>query len=208
MSLRERNRERTRREIVACALRLFQERGFDNVPVEMICEQAGVSRATFFNYFPQKELIFTTLSQDRYNFVRELLSQHAQESRGCNFQHLKELFLKVAELNEQEGDRVKYVMLQCLQRPICREYVMATRKELEEALIGLLRKFQRQEKQLNTRFKVVDMAELLTSIYFATVLEWAALDHTPKGWLLNKLRIRLQLAAEGILTSKQEGANE
>src|SRR5690348_7990189 len=106
MSLRERNRERTRQEIVESALKLFQELGFENVSVEMICESAGVSRATFFNYFPQKEMIFTALSEGRLEFVRDFLSRHAKEPRSYKFQDVIDIFLAVTAENEREEKMV------------------------------------------------------------------------------------------------------
>jgi AcrR family transcriptional regulator len=45
--LRERKKARTRAAIQSHALRLFRERGYDNTPVEMICEAAEVSETTF-----------------------------------------------------------------------------------------------------------------------------------------------------------------
>ena len=54
MSLRERKKQRTAAEIHGCARRLVAERGLAGVTVDQICEAAGISPRTFFNYFPSK----------------------------------------------------------------------------------------------------------------------------------------------------------
>ena len=53
--LRARRRRRTEREIHEATLRLATRHGFDQVTIDMISAEAGVSRRTFFNYFPSKE---------------------------------------------------------------------------------------------------------------------------------------------------------
>lgn len=55
--LRERKRRETRLRIEDCGTELILERGFDQVTLEEICEKAGISRRTFFNYFDSKDQV-------------------------------------------------------------------------------------------------------------------------------------------------------
>ena len=48
-------RARTRRELSAAALSLFADKGYEATTVDQIAAAAGVSRRTFFRYFPTKE---------------------------------------------------------------------------------------------------------------------------------------------------------
>lgn len=54
MGQRELQRLETRRNLSEHAIRLFSERGFDQVTVEEIASAAGVSTRTFFLHFPTK----------------------------------------------------------------------------------------------------------------------------------------------------------
>lgn len=63
-SLRERNRTRARRDIETAALALFERQGYDATGVDEIASLAGVSRATFFRYYPSKEEVLFTNEAD------------------------------------------------------------------------------------------------------------------------------------------------
>jgi AcrR family transcriptional regulator len=53
--VRERRMAQTRFQLTACARRLTAELGLNGFTVEEVCEDVGVSRRTFFNYFRTKE---------------------------------------------------------------------------------------------------------------------------------------------------------
>lgn len=52
--LREAKQQQTKQAIFEAAIALFTEQGFDETTVEQIVARAGVSRATYFNYFGTK----------------------------------------------------------------------------------------------------------------------------------------------------------
>lgn len=56
-SLRDRARRAVQGELVDVALRLFVERGYDEVRVDQIAEAAGMSKRSFFRYFPGKDAL-------------------------------------------------------------------------------------------------------------------------------------------------------
>lgn len=53
--LRERKRRETRHAVTASARALTASKGLNGFTVEEVCESVGISRRTFFNYFPSKE---------------------------------------------------------------------------------------------------------------------------------------------------------
>jgi len=69
-SRRARKKQRTREQIYATAMRLFERDGFDGVTIEQICEAADVARGTFFRHFPSKSSLLS-------EFNRTIVSEFA-----------------------------------------------------------------------------------------------------------------------------------
>lgn len=67
------NRER----ILACALDLFYQRGYDAVGIQEICQRAGVTKPTMYHYFGSKYGLLETLLAQKLGGFLEMLSHVA-----------------------------------------------------------------------------------------------------------------------------------
>lgn len=78
MPRRESNKARTRESILRAAVAKFGAKGIDDTTMDEIAEQAKVSRATLFNYFPNKfDIVATVLAQMDDNFIAKIGSSAA-----------------------------------------------------------------------------------------------------------------------------------
>lgn len=73
LTLRERKKREARRALAQAALRLSMDRGLENVRVEDIAAEVGVSARTFNNYFSSKEQAVCSMVVDRHEGMREAL---------------------------------------------------------------------------------------------------------------------------------------
>jgi AcrR family transcriptional regulator len=79
LGLRERKKRETRQAIADAAMRLFLERGFEQVSVAEVAGAADVSEQTVFNYFPTKEdLVYERMG----TFEDELLRAVRERPEG------------------------------------------------------------------------------------------------------------------------------
>ncbi|MEP6536108.1 MAG: TetR/AcrR family transcriptional regulator [Bryobacteraceae bacterium] len=190
LTLREKQKRSTQLEVVKTAMRLFAERGFDNVRVEMICEQAGISRATFFNYFPQKQMILAAVGASRIEAMQGLLESQITSRRKMKLAHVFSLFLEFCEENEQVAGKCRNLMLQVLLNPLNQSSYVDLRKRFTEVLAEVL-------AELRLRGDPTVIAGSLFSLYAGTTLEWLMDSSLKRGWLSKTMKARLELAAEG-----------
>lgn len=79
--LREAKKTATREALRTAAVRLFLEKGFDEVSVDEVAAAAGVSRSTFFRYFTTKEsVVFEEGDVSGRRFVEFLENRPPDES--------------------------------------------------------------------------------------------------------------------------------
>jgi AcrR family transcriptional regulator len=100
--LRERKKQQTRDAIVRCAMRLFDERGFDATTIADIAEAADIAPRTFFGYFPSKEaVVFFDFDEMLEEFGARLRGRPEGESA---FDALRGWIVELIRRADEAGD--------------------------------------------------------------------------------------------------------
>jgi len=100
LPLRVQKRARTRLALVEALAESLAEHSLDDVPVSALCKAAGISQATFFNYFPNKPALLTYFIQlwslRVSALADDIISQHDSALRA-----IEALFASTADQSSQ-----------------------------------------------------------------------------------------------------------
>lgn len=87
--LRERTRRAVRAELAEVAIGLFARQGFEETTVEEIARAAGLTKRSFFRYFPAKEdVVFDGIDLTGEKVVADLGARPAEEDPWTSLQHV------------------------------------------------------------------------------------------------------------------------
>ena len=93
--VREQKKEATRRALLEAANLRFQKAGFEATTIDEVCQDIGVSRRTFFRYFPDKEsLAFPHRRERLQRFVELLSTAPPSESPVGGLRRIAQMFAK------------------------------------------------------------------------------------------------------------------
>lgn len=138
--LRERKKAQNRRSLHVTALRLFLARGFDNVTVAQIAEEANVALTTLFTYFPAGKvaLVFEE-DEDRPAALR-----HAVNARPAGTTVLRAIedFMFSRLPFDTEDEHARDVLELIYSTPQLRSFVRAKWTDCEDDVASLLAEAQ------------------------------------------------------------------
>lgn len=174
------------------AFELFAKQGYESVSMDAIAEAAGVSRATLFNYFPQKELMLRDIAASRAEKLKSILDEFSSSGKAPRFEDIVGLILRISEENTRIGGHSKKLLLETFFRSASQGLLLAAREDAITALAGSMGKIVRGRKQARLA------AETLFAVYLATMLEWLMREDAPAQWLMETMRARLLLLRKGI----------
>lgn len=188
--LRERNRLETRARIVRSAFELFTAEGFDAVAVERICEAAAVSRATFFNYFSQKDELLIEIGRQRLERVHRFMAAQQAWDQKPDVDSLIDLFVEFAQNNEEVARIGRSVFLRAIANPPVYAQMAVLKKTLQGKVTEYLERLAPAKR--TPGFHPAALAENAIGIYFWSTLEYVLETDPAEGKLAETMRRRLE----------------
>jgi AcrR family transcriptional regulator len=191
-TLHGRRKQQTRADIIRAAFELFGQRGYEEVSMDSVAEAAGVSRATLFNYFPQKELILREIAAARVAKLKTILVDFRAGGKKARYDDIVELIVRLTVENARIVGGAKKLFLEAMFRQASQGVLLVARAVAVDELTASMGSFVRQEK------KARRAAETAFAIYMATMLEWVMREGVQQKWLVETMRERLLVLREGV----------
>jgi AcrR family transcriptional regulator len=132
---RERKKAATRQALADAALRLFLERGFDQVGVKEIADAADVSVTTLFKHFPSKEALVFDREEDH---EAELVAAVRDRRPGQSILQGLRAFLDGMYIDPVEQPAMNKFLELTRSTPALREYEMRMWRRHETALAAAI----------------------------------------------------------------------
>ncbi len=202
-SLRERKKADRRERIFDCAMRMFEQRGFQPTTFSAIAREADVSRGTVFNYFPYKEAFLIEFFGRRLEALRELLRERRARARQDPVEELYVLFDELARFVEAHSSLVLPLSYELLNPDPERSRTAYLALPLGELLLDVLTR-ARRAGSVREDYSCERLARTLANVYFITTMQWAA--YRQDRSIRDELRKALALTLEGIVRAEPESA--
>ncbi|MCA1005449.1 TetR/AcrR family transcriptional regulator [Rhodococcus hoagii] len=167
---RERNKRQTRGRMLDAASELFAARGVVGTTVEDIADLAGVSRATFFNYFPSKDELLSALHirhmDSMASLIDDLLTQDLTTA-----DRIIGLFDDFVRASDKPPGYLRAVTGE-LERDLLSPGVSVERTErFNDELLRILRPgIERGE--VRTDYPPRFLAQMVAAVYVSTIRYW------------------------------------
>lgn len=176
--LRDRTRRAVRAELADIALRMFEERGYEKTTVDDIARAAGLTKRSFFRYFPSKEdAAFDQIDVLGASVVAEIRSRPADEPPWTCLHQVLRRWDQATLASEQELAGYRVIEATPALRAKLRERREEWRRNVSEAL---------RERPGSTLDRFT--ANLLTSaglaILESVAAEWQRTDGTADRTML------------------------
>ncbi|WP_170315598.1 TetR/AcrR family transcriptional regulator [Nakamurella deserti] len=170
--LRETKKRATRHRLTTAGRRLTLAHGLDNVTVEMICAEVGVSVRTFFNYFTSKD---EALAGDELPLGDDESRRRFQDGgpTGVLLADLMTVLFPADGLHGDDREELRTAFAVMMQEPRILARQLARGMEHEERLAGMIARRQGLEAPDTTSRTAAAVAQTLLR---RAVAEWVQAD--------------------------------
>ncbi|MBG9789689.1 TetR/AcrR family transcriptional regulator [Brevibacillus laterosporus] len=176
--LRDVRKQELKEHIFMQALKLFKEKGFENVTVEEITKACGIAKGTFYNYFPKKEAILLHLGKTQLESFYQSIIHYADEPNVKR--KLTLLFHNLFARYTEHPDLIRLIILELMRSTLHIQEEISVVQRFREAITSMLDDAQKSG-QLSEQMISEDVASVLVGVYFNTLMVWLSSDEDVTG---------------------------
>jgi AcrR family transcriptional regulator len=171
--LREQRKQLLKDEIFRIALKLFKEKGYENVTVEEITSACGIAKGTFFNYFSKKEHILLYLGESQLELLESSIdkNQHIIDVKL----RIESIFADLLSIYIHQEELMKYLLVEMVKSAIIINEESKSIKILQNTLALLIREAKSQ-KQFTSKWDPELISSVIIGVYFQTLMNWTILQ--------------------------------
>jgi len=189
---REQKRGEQRERILEAARGLFAARGLDAVTMAEVAAQAGVARATVFNYFPSKHALVEAMTETVFGYFRALIEAVLADEKTSTPTLVRALFSHMGGGIEHYHRFYRGIFREIVRIQVGLDEGGAAHRA-RGAAIGRLEEFLargQRRGELRRESSPGDLARAFDSLSNGTVIHWLYDDDA------SSLRDRMERAAE------------
>lgn len=201
VSRREANKIRCREQILKAARRLFKEKGYDNTMIEDIADKANVSKATLYNYFPNKESLLVGTMDDQIEATRRYIKNSEMNvsqtdiNSASGYGKIK-LALEFLVLDSRQFiDVSRRIMF----LNACEASPMYGKVNEIKDMFRILTDEAKQEGIFREDIHSIEIVELLMSIYLNSQFQWNDIETLTDEQCRTRIERMLELTLGSIL---------
>lgn len=171
--LREERKKHLKEEIFTKAIKLFKEKGYENVKVEDITSACGIAKGTFFNYFSKKEHILLYLGESQLDLLETSIIKYREipDLKVRIEKIFGELFMRFI----QQEALMKYLLVEMIKSSVFVNEETRSMKVLQDSLTSLIEE-EKRKNQFVSKWEADLISSSIVGVYFQTLMNWSVLQ--------------------------------
>lgn len=190
VSRREANKIKCRHDILKASRRLFKEKGYDNTMIDDVADKAGISKATLYNYFPNKESLLVGTLDEQIDAIQQYIDEMISISAYEKLERVLD-FLVIDSIPFIDVSRRVMYLNACEASPMYGKINKA--KEMFKVLVDQAK----VEGIFREDIHSVEIVEIFMSIYLNSQFQWKDIENLTEEQVRERIKRMLDMTLSG-----------
>lgn len=190
VSRREANKIKCRHDILKASRRLFKEKGYDNTMIDDVADKAGISKATLYNYFPNKESLLVGTLDEQIDAIQQYIDEMISISAYEKLERVLD-FLVIDSIPFIDVSRRVMYLNACETSPMYGKINKA--KEMFKVLVDQAK----VEGIFREDIHSVEIVEIFMSIYLNSQFQWKDIENLTEEQVRERIKRMLDMTLSG-----------